>query len=289
MTLQVKGFHWSIGIHGMLILAVAVLQALAVSQTKVTVIDFTLSGNDELSMVEQTSLHQASATKQASKFSRMIQPKNVLKKIAEEGIVKEVPAREIVKEFVEEQNAQIAKVEQARSSSKISDTAEVISASLPQTVIGPGGSSTEAKGSAIPSLRGDAGARVLSAERASRDVADTNGSIRDSTMHSGNADTVATPEASRATYLKEHFVYIRDRITGGISYPHIARKMGWCGQVKIAFVVCEDGSVGEVSVIESSGFGLLDRNAVETVKSVAPFPRPPVRAEIRMVITYRLS
>ena len=69
----------------------------------------------------------------------------------------------------------------------------------------------------------------------------------------------------------------------------MARKMGWCGQVKIAFVVCEDGGVNDVRVVESSGFSLLDRNAVETVKNVAPFPTPPIKAEIRMAITYRLK
>ena len=59
--------------------------------------------------------------------------------------------------------------------------------------------------------------------------------------------------------------------------------------MKIAFFVCEDGGVNDVRVLESSGFGLLDTNAVETVKRVAPFPNPPVRAEIRMAITYRLD
>ena len=97
------------------------------------------------------------------------------------------------------------------------------------------------------------------------------------------------PEQSRAVYLKEHFVYIRDRINRNILYPEMARRMGWCGQVKIAFIVREDGGVNEIRVVDSSGFGVLDRNAVETVKKTAPFPRPPVRAEIRMAVTYRLN
>lgn len=98
-----------------------------------------------------------------------------------------------------------------------------------------------------------------------------------------------TAEQSRAVYLQEHFVYIRDRINRSILYPETARRMGWCGQVKIAFVVCEDGGVNEIKILDGSGFGLLDRNAIETVKRLAPFPRPPVRAEIRMAVTYRLN
>jgi len=106
---------------------------------------------------------------------------------------------------------------------------------------------------------------------------------------SSGSGTGQTPDESRVAYLKEHFAYIRDRITKSISYPPMARKMGWCGHVKIAFVVCEDGGVNNVRVVDSSGFSLLDRNAVDTVKNVAPFPRPPVRAEIRMVITYKFN
>lgn len=104
----------------------------------------------------------------------------------------------------------------------------------------------------------------------------------------GNAGPGETRETLQALYLKEHFLYIRDRIIKAISYPAIARKMGWHGQVKIAFVVCEDGGVRNVRVVDSSGFSLLDRNAVDTVRHVAPFPRPPVLAEIRMSISYRL-
>jgi len=69
----------------------------------------------------------------------------------------------------------------------------------------------------------------------------------------------------------------------------LARKKGWHGRVKIGFVIREDGGVIDVRVIDSCGFNMLDQNAVDTVKKVAPFPCPPVRAEIRMAINYRLN
>ena len=150
---------------------------------------------------------------------------------------------------------------------------------------------------AAPPVAEEAPQSSLTAETGS--ASPTEGAIADTAAATGPVQGTAgisdrglapeTPEESKATYLKEHFVYIRDRITRGIAYPQTARKMGWSGQVKIAFVVFEDGGVNDVNVLESSGFGLLDRNAVETVKRVAPFPRPPVRAEIRMAITYRLN
>ncbi len=133
-----------------------------------------------------------------------------------------------------------------------------------------------------------AGPRASSGEATGDDTAHVSPSPQPAGRTAGPGSGI-TPDQSRAVYLKEHFVYIRDRINRSILYPEMARKMGWCGQVKIAFVVAEDGGVDDIRVVASSGFGMLDRNAVDTVKKVAPFPRPPVSAEIRMAVTYRLN
>lgn len=90
-------------------------------------------------------------------------------------------------------------------------------------------------------------------------------------------------------YLKEHFLYIKNNIQNKISYPRMARKMGWQGKVIISFIVCEDGSVKDIQIIESSGFKALDKNAVEVIRKVAPFPKPPVAAELIIPIIYKLS
>lgn len=90
-------------------------------------------------------------------------------------------------------------------------------------------------------------------------------------------------------YLKEHFLYIKNSIQNKISYPRMARKMGWQGRVLISFVVCKDGSVKDIQIIESSGFKALDKNAVEVIQKVAPFPKPPVSAELIIPVTYKLS
>lgn len=98
-----------------------------------------------------------------------------------------------------------------------------------------------------------------------------------------------TPGKAQQRYLKEHFTYIRDLIVKRLSYPHVARRMGWSGRVVLAFVVAEDGSVRSIQVRESSGYSVLDNSAMETVKSVAPFPRPPVAAEIVMPVQFQLQ
>lgn len=98
-----------------------------------------------------------------------------------------------------------------------------------------------------------------------------------------------SPEKARQRYIKEHFSYIRDIITKNISYPYMARKMGWSGRVTVSFIIAENGSVKDIRIVESSGYDLLDKNAVDTVRKASPFPRPPVTAEIVVPVVYRLN
>jgi protein TonB len=65
--------------------------------------------------------------------------------------------------------------------------------------------------------------------------------------------------------------------------------MEWSGKVILAFVVTEDGGVRSVQIKESSGYSVLDNSAMNTVRSVAPFPRPPVAAEIVIPVHFRLQ
>jgi len=83
--------------------------------------------------------------------------------------------------------------------------------------------------------------------------------------------------------------HIRDLIIKHLTYPQIARRMEWSGRVVLAFVVAADGSVRSVHIKESSGYPALDNSAMETVKSVAPFPKPPAAAEIVMPVQFRLQ
>lgn len=119
------------------------------------------------------------------------------------------------------------------------------------------------------------------------DPAARTGSMTD-TGNTGT-DSRRAAELSKGKYLRQHFSYIRDLIMAKLGYPDMARRMGWSGQVRVGFLIQEDGCVRNVRVISSSGFELLDRNAVETVKKASPFPRPPVEADIVMPIAYRLN
>jgi protein TonB len=76
-------------------------------------------------------------------------------------------------------------------------------------------------------------------------------------------------------------------------YPAAARIERAEGRVMVKIVISEDGSVGEIEVVQSSGFPSLDKAAIETIRQAAPFhlPHPLGRPQltIKIPISYRLD
>lgn len=118
-------------------------------------------------------------------------------------------------------------------------------------------------------------------------IAGTAGGPSDASSSRGTAD--GGKEAAGTRYLNENFAYIRDKILRNVSYPHAAKKMSWQGKVVLSFIITAKGTVGELKVIKSSGFPILDKSAMQTVKDTAPFPRPPIEAQLVIPIVYRLE
>ena len=80
---------------------------------------------------------------------------------------------------------------------------------------------------------------------------------------------------------------IRQRIIRAKSYPLAARRRGIEGTVKIIFRIGKEGGLEKAAVVASSGFGLLDDEAVATVKRGAPYPY--YEGDISMGLTFDLK
>jgi len=106
---------------------------------------------------------------------------------------------------------------------------------------------------------------------------------------SGGEGLQGTRPDGASRYLERNYLSIREAIQKGISYPAIARKMGWEGKVVVLFRILADGSVRDVRVVQGSGHAVLDRGAIEAVRGASPFPRPPAEAEIITPVVYRLN
>jgi protein TonB len=108
-------------------------------------------------------------------------------------------------------------------------------------------------------------------------------------MGGGSGSGSGNPDDARQRYLREHYRYIRDLIAKHLTYPSMAKKMGWTGDVTVSFVILETGCAEAIKVVKGSGHSVLDENVVDTVKDVQPFPRPPVPARIHIPIKYNLD
>jgi TonB family protein len=101
----------------------------------------------------------------------------------------------------------------------------------------------------------------------------------------GNGDSDILNRKKR--YLKENFAYIRDLIQRKVTYPKLARQMGWEGKVTVSFIVKSDGNAKDIKIKNSSGIEILDRSSIDAIEKASPFPRPPAEAQIIIPISYR--
>ena len=158
---------------------------------------------------------------------------------------------------------------------KVAPVSEVVQHPSPATV-------TEVKQEAIPPA---SEATEKNSFAAQPTMAREEGGAPTATVANGNSNTSTVAKL----WIKENFNFIKEAIRKNMTYPTLARKNGWQGKVLVSFVICLDGLVEDIRIAKSSGVALLDKNAVDTIKQIAPFPNPPVRATIIVPINYTLD
>ncbi len=74
------------------------------------------------------------------------------------------------------------------------------------------------------------------------------------------------------------------------NYPRQARKMRMQGVVKVEFLWKENQNLAELKIIKSSGYDLLDKSALESIRKASAF-FPSYESDLRIVlpISYNLS
>ena len=102
-------------------------------------------------------------------------------------------------------------------------------------------------------------------------------------------DTAAELEAAKAVQYAQTFHLVRGQVLDNLSYPSIARRMGWSGKCVLSFILCDDGSVEELKVLESTGHKVLDRAALQAVTANAPFSGGYPRTEVKLPINFQLN
>jgi protein TonB len=86
----------------------------------------------------------------------------------------------------------------------------------------------------------------------------------------------ATPDAVDPGSLGQYRLALIGAARRHKLYPDTARERGWEGRVAIELVIAADGTLADASVKQSSGHGVLDREALEMLRRAARLtPVPP--------------
>ncbi|MFA4990289.1 MAG: TonB family protein, partial [Candidatus Omnitrophota bacterium] len=87
---------------------------------------------------------------------------------------------------------------------------------------------------------------------------------------------VPEPAQIKTSPISEYVNQVSQQIGQNLAYPWAAKQAEIEGSVRLALRVYRTGKLMDIEIKKSSGSALLDQNAVDTIKKVAPFsPFPP--------------
>lgn len=87
---------------------------------------------------------------------------------------------------------------------------------------------------------------------------------------------------------------LQEQLQRHFSYPPLARRRGWQGEVMLAFTLHPDGLISRRRIAHSSGHGLLDRAALAALEHVQRLSlqhthTPPRSLEMELPVRYQLT
>jgi len=75
--------------------------------------------------------------------------------------------------------------------------------------------------------------------------------------------------------LKDYIRGVQEKIINAVYYPKEARDWGWQGTAKLNLIIASEGTLKQVTILESSGYDMLDDAAIDAVNNQAPYPPFP--------------
>jgi protein TonB len=101
------------------------------------------------------------------------------------------------------------------------------------------------------------------------------------------APTVAADEPPDPALLERYGRSLSSLFARHQQYPRLAAMRGWEGEVQVRITIARKGNIVATQVVRSSGFEVLDQNAVQLVTTAGTLPRPPdalQNKEIQIVV-----
>jgi protein TonB len=270
MKYQFKAFQLSLAFHAIVILFIIGFSSSFARTSRVMVID--LSIEDSMNTGNEGAETLNAVRTKAKLQPRPIEMRKAVKTMEPEPKKKEEQIRETIKAIAPVQTLD-TQAQTSEAQVPVSASAESIDTQYEsgQTIQA---NFSAFSGNSIEGKWGDAGLQGKGTKIAS------GGGY-------GNDDSDILSRKKR--YLKENFAYIKDLIQRKVTYPKLAKQMGWEGKVTVSFIVKSDGHAKDIKIKNSSGIEILDRSSIEAVEKASPFPRPPAEAQIIIPISYRFN
>jgi protein TonB len=103
-----------------------------------------------------------------------------------------------------------------------------------------------------------------------------------------------TETKSLSAPLDRYVSVVQKRIVENLTYPSSAKEAGFQGTVKLSLLLSYRGELLEAKVKESSGYNILDENALKVAKEISSYPPFPPSIEAKEIlvdvpIAYRLD
>ena len=81
--------------------------------------------------------------------------------------------------------------------------------------------------------------------------------------------------------MRDYVRTVQDKISQSIQYPREAIQYGWEGTVKVNMLILQDGTLAFALVRESSGYDVIDENALQMAKLSAPYSAFPTETKLQ--------
>lgn len=94
---------------------------------------------------------------------------------------------------------------------------------------------------------------------------------------------LAADEAPDPAQLERYGRSLSSLLARQQNYPRIAALRGWEGEVQLRVTIARKGNIVATQIVRSSGFEVLDQNAVQLVTAAGPLPRPPEHLQNREI------
>ncbi|PMP63658.1 MAG: energy transducer TonB [Sulfurihydrogenibium sp.] len=112
-------------------------------------------------------------------------------------------------------------------------------------------------------------------------------------LSKGRPDSFKQPEKKDVDtdgYLKELIRYLNQQAREKDLYPPLAKRLKIEGQVIVRVTINEDGTIDEnsIKIVERSGYNVLDKGAIEILKKLQPYKKPPKKITVEIPIVFQI-